>query len=280
MSDDLQALQSQLASARAEAAELRALLSQTQDGYICFDRRGNIIDVNPAYCELSGYSREQLLQLNLSDVQANMEPADVLARIREVPSVGCVRFENRHRRQDGTIIDLEISASAVGVGDQQRVAAFVRDVTEQRQTMVELMRNSVLLTKIQELANLGIWRWDIGGDRLTWSAQLFAIYGLDPKSFNASFEGYLSRVHPDDRERVRVTVTAAVELRHPFAISERIVRPSGEVRWLRSWGGVVLSESGERAAMFGACLDLTDQHRAQQSLRDTVAELKKQLDDS
>ena len=114
------------------------------------------------------------------------------------------------------------------------------------------------LAEAQDLAGLGVWEWDVRTNTVAWSRKLYEIYGLDPDSFGASFEGYLERVHPDDCERVKATVLQALEARDPMLFDERIVRPTGEIRYLTSVGRVEVDTRGEPVCMKGTCMDVTD----------------------
>jgi signal transduction histidine kinase len=114
------------------------------------------------------------------------------------------------------------------------------------------------LAEAQDLAGLGVWEWDVRTNTVAWSRKLYEIYGLDPDTFGASFEGYLERVHPDDCERVKATVLQALEARDPMLVDERIVRPTGEIRYLTSVGRVEVDARGEPVCMKGTCMDVTD----------------------
>ena len=123
------------------------------------------------------------------------------------------------------------------------------------------------LAMAQRLARLGFWTWLVADNRVEWSEGLYEIYGLDRAAFAASFEGYLACVHPEDRARVQAAIGHALETKGPFAFEERIVRPDGDTRWLRSWGMVVVDGQGRPERMMGTCLDITDQRVSEEALR-------------
>src|SRR5687767_9795325 len=87
------------------------------------------------------------------------------------------------------------------------------------------------LTEAEQIAPFGVWEWEITRNAVRWSEGLYRIYGLAREDFPATYEGYIARVHPDDRARVHNTVQAAYRAQAPFEFIERVVRPSGEVRW-------------------------------------------------
>jgi len=110
----------------------------------------------------------------------------------------------------------------------------------------------------QGLANMGDYDWDIEANTNRWSDQLYRIYGLEPQSLNMSYEEFMSRIHPDDRERISAVHAAAYASGDTYQMIERIVRPDGEVRYLSSNGEVILNEDGKPVRMRGTCIDITD----------------------
>jgi PAS domain S-box-containing protein len=122
----------------------------------------------------------------------------------------------------------------------------------------ELADLSARVDSAQQLAEMGDYDWHIPTDTNTWSDQLFRIYGHEPQSFHPSYERFLSLIHPDDRERISAIHRRAYETGEPFKMIERIVRPSGEVRYLASNGEVIRDSAGTPVRMRGTCIDITD----------------------
>lgn len=80
--------------------------------------------------------------------------------------------------------------------------AVARDIAQRRRIEEALRRSEARLREAQQLAKLGSWEWDIPANLVTWSDELFRIYGLEPQSISPSYEDFLARVHPDDRADV------------------------------------------------------------------------------
>ncbi len=157
------------------------------------------------------------------------------------------------------------------------LAIFFSDVTERRLAETAERNLAAAREQAERMAHLGFWRWDVVSNRVTWSDELYRIYSIRPEDFGASFEGYLSRVHPDDRERVRRILSAALRDRRAASFAERILRPGGEVRYLHSWAAVSVDELGVAQEMFGTCLDLTELVETAAELRRTEAWLSRAL---
>jgi PAS domain S-box-containing protein len=116
----------------------------------------------------------------------------------------------------------------------------------------------------QQLANMGDYDWHIATDTNRWSDQLYRIYGHEPQSFNASYERFLSHIHPDDRERITKIHQHSYATGEPYEMIERIVRPDGTTRYLASNGQVIRDDTGTPVRMRGTCIDITDRVRAEQ----------------
>ena len=124
-----------------------------------------------------------------------------------------------------------------------------------------------LVTRVdsaQHLAGMGDYDWHIPTDTNRWSDQLYRIYGYEPQSFNASYERFLSNIHPDDRERIQAIHQQAYATGEPYQMIERIVRPDGEVRYLSSNGEVIMGSDGAPVRMRGTCIDITERVLAEQ----------------
>ena len=129
-----------------------------------------------------------------------------------------------------------------------------------------------------ELAPIGTWEWDVREDRLTWSDELCAIYGLSPGSHEPSFRDFLARVHPDDREHVLEAIRRAREDGMPFATDERIFRPDGTERTLVTGAQLLCDEDGRPVRMLGICQDVTDIQRADRALRESQERARRIVD--
>jgi PAS domain S-box-containing protein len=135
--------------------------------------------------------------------------------------------------------------------------------------LVERDSAAALLREAQEVAHLGSWEWDMAADRVTWSDELYRIYGLAPQSVEITYERYLERIHPDDRERVNAIVTGAAADGSSFLFEHRTILGDGRVRWLQARGRVLLNDAGKPVRMVGTSQDVTERKQLDE-LRDTI----------
>lgn len=123
------------------------------------------------------------------------------------------------------------------------------------------------LALAQAITHIGSWDWEIATNELTWSDELYRIYGLEPGEGEVSFGAFLARLHPDDRPRVEHDVGAALRRGGRFAYEERIVRPDGTVRTLDTVGEVRTDKDGRTTGLIGTCRDVTDERKRDVQIR-------------
>src|ERR1051325_10075897 len=140
-----------------------------------------------------------------------------------------------------------------------------KELAERKQVEEALRESDHQMAEAQRLAHVGSWSWDIETDGLTWSDELFAIFGLDPKSFRPSYDAYLARVHPDERDAIALGVIQCLQDGQAFSTHRRILRPNGEIRTINSHGRLICDEKGKPRRMFGACQDITDNLKAEEA---------------
>jgi PAS domain S-box-containing protein len=254
---------------------LAAALESTADGILVVDAAGRISTFNRKFAEMWNLPLDILETGDdaqaISHVVAQLRDPEVfVAKVRELyDNPGLESFDVLEFKDGRTFerysIPQRIGAEVIG-----RVWSF-REVTERRRAEDELKRRERQLEHTQRLTHLGSWQWDVASDSVSWSDELYRIYGLDPGAFAPTFSAYLERVHPEDRGFVEAQIERAIRETGAFDFVERIVRPSGEVRVLRSQGEVVADEAGDPLRLVGACHDITEQKTAEEALRNAEA---------
>jgi PAS domain S-box-containing protein len=139
-----------------------------------------------------------------------------------------------------------------------------------------LRQTASRLGEAQAIAHIGSWEWDIRRDVVTWSAELYRIFGRAPGAGPVSYARYLDHVHPDDRAFVDEAVKRAYADGEPFAYEHRIVRPDGAERVISSRGRVV-REGSKPVSMLGTAQDVTDQRQAERLREDILSAVSHEL---
>ncbi len=142
--------------------------------------------------------------------------------------------------------------------------ALVLRTLEARDERERLHDLQARVDNAQQLAGMGDYDWHVASDTNEWSDQLYRIYGHEPQSFNASYERFLSFIHPDDREMVSQVHRRAYETGEPYQMVERILRDDGELRYLATNGQVLQDADGTPVRFRGTCIDITERTRAEE----------------
>ncbi|MGA9763017.1 MAG: GAF domain-containing protein [Gaiellaceae bacterium] len=137
---------------------------------------------------------------------------------------------------------------------------------DERRLLDELLESREGLAEAQRIAHLGSWDWNIAAGTLTWSDEIYRIFGVAPQEFGATYEAFLAFVHPEDRETVEQAVTEALQDGKHYDVEHRVVRPDGEERVVQECGEVTFGAGGEPRRMLGTVQDVTEQARLRDEL--------------
>jgi len=138
-----------------------------------------------------------------------------------------------------------------------------QDITERKRSEEALKRSQFYLSEGQRIAHIGSWAFDDSGHY--WSDELFKIYGLDPQNGAPTVEQYLALIHPHDRASMAETIKRMQEEHCGFDQIERIVRPDGQLRYVRAVA-VAVVEQGVFRGFIGTTMDVTEQELLTQEL--------------
>ncbi len=140
---------------------------------------------------------------------------------------------------------------------------LVRKLDEYKKTEEELRRTKNILSEAQRIAHIGNWVWDIVNNTLEWSDEIYHIFGLKPQEFGATYQAFLSSVHPDDREFVENSVNNALYKNQPYSIDHRIILPNGRIKIVHEQAEIKFDEGGKPTQMLGTVQDITENVKAQ-----------------
>lgn len=138
-------------------------------------------------------------------------------------------------------------------------------------TVLDISPDSALAL-IMEATCTGLWTWDVVTDLVRWSPQTYTIHGLRQGEFAGTGQAFFDLVHPEDRQRVRMTVLQAIQARQVYSCAFRIVRPDGLVRWVTNRGRATYGAEGEPETVLGTITDQTDQQLELQRVQQEAEE--------
>lgn len=150
---------------------------------------------------------------------------------------------------------------ATPAGDGAVVALM--EVTDRHRREQDARLREDVLTHAQEIAHLGQWDMDLGTGILRWSAETHRIFGLEPGTFEGTYEAFLARLHPEDQDWTDTDRRKALREGKVLERDYRLVRPDGSFRWVHEWGEAELGPTGKPVRLSGVVLDITERRRAE-----------------
>jgi diguanylate cyclase (GGDEF)-like protein/PAS domain S-box-containing protein len=150
------------------------------------------------------------------------------------------------------------------------------DITDRKLVQTELQCNQALLNEAQRLGQLGSWELDLVSGELRWSDEIYRIFELDPAQFSPSYENFLNRIYPDDRDKVNQAYTQSLEDRQHYDITHRLRLPDGRIKWVREHCTSEFDVSGKPLRSMGAVQDITEQKLAEDAMRLAAATFETQ----
>jgi signal transduction histidine kinase/CheY-like chemotaxis protein len=151
-------------------------------------------------------------------------------------------------------------------GQVTALAGVLRDITDDHQASAELARTAQLLETAITAGGVGVWDWDVGHNALVWDAVMFRLYGLKPQAFSGAYQGWMSAVHPQDKDRVDGDIRAALHGEREYRPRFRVVWPDGSVHHLKAAARVSFDARGNAVRMTGVNYDLSDQVAIEEAL--------------
>src|SRR6266850_977794 len=261
---------------RESEERLRAFTDNSPAMMYLKDADGRYRFVNQRLLAGLGLRREQVLGRRDEDIFPSRQAAVFTASDAAVLSKkSAIELEHALETGEGERIHMfakfpvfDATGAVAGIG------GVVTDITERKRSEEALAEHRTLLAEAQKVAGLGSWDWEPGSGRMAWSDELYRIYGIDPGQVQPTFEAFLERIHPADRVLTATVVARALAEGRGFSHEDRVRRPDGNERIVRTQGEIVRDPKGRVLKMVGACLDVTEGRNAEIALRAAAASLQ------
>ncbi len=237
---------------------------------IILDMSGNVLTWNKGAERITGYTAAEIVGSNFSifyteDEKQRKEPEYNLKMAKESGRFEC---ETWRVRKDGSRFFADVIYTAL-YDDQNNFRGFAkitRDITERKEVEEKIKRTATQLAASQEMAHIGSWEWDIINDTISWSDELFRIYGLTPQQFTTHFGSADSFIHSSDKFRVTKIAGDAYRDKRSFNIDYKIIRTDGMIRTINERGEILKGRDDKPLKMFGTVHDITDQKQAEDEI--------------
>lgn len=229
------------------------------------NNKGYFVHVNNAFMKNLDYSYKDLI----NNPFMNFVHPDDIAKTQEefkglLNGATTLQFENRYKTKNGNYIWL--SWKAIKASDI--IYAIARNITPEKEIMLELHKKDEMLTHTERLVNVGTWDWNINTDELYWSEGVKKIF----EETNVTFKNYMKTVHPDDLDYLNKTIESSIKNQNDYFVEHRVITKTKGIRYIQGYGNFIKQTDGLH--LRGAVLDITEQKHIQENLKQTAERAK------
>lgn len=251
-------------------------LVQTSGALIAvIDMNGNLTRFNKACEELTGYNSDEVIGRSIFDLFIPPDEREEVNGVAKRLFSGerWVDHENHWITKSGDrrFIRWRNSVLLNENGAPVLAVATGIDITDRKKTEESLAESEASLRRALEIAHLGNWELDLLTNHLTWSDEIYRIFGLHPQEFGATYEAFLEHVHPDDRDAVDAAYTESIhEGRDSYEIEHRVLQKStGKIRYVHQKCYHIRDENDTIIRSVGMVHDITDLKQSEAELRES-----------
>lgn len=257
---------------RESHERLQGVLETALDGFLRSDDQGRLLETNPAYCQQSGYTHEELLGMRFTELEAVKNASDSEQHMKRIRAGGSDLFEARHRRKDGTIWQVEVSITYRRISGGQ-FFVFVRDITARKQAADALRHTNQLLKETEEIGKVGGWEFNMDSGVQTWTDEVYRIHEVD-RPYTPVLDRSISFYTPASRQILEPALQRATEQGEPFDAELEIITAKGNPRIVH----VIGKTDAENRRVYGFFQDVSERKQMEDQVRqlafyDTLTQL-------
>jgi PAS domain S-box-containing protein len=239
------------------------------------------IDVNDSFCKMYGYTKEEALLLSVKDVSAEAEISE--KAVKESEESGGVNIPVRyHKKKDGTIMVVSISAGPFIWKGRKVMYSILRDVTEEKKIKQTLAENEERLNLAIETSKIGFYDWDSTSGKIYYDENWMTALGYEHYELEHSIETWQNLLHPDDKDRVLNKLDLLLEGEVPFIeVEQRLRKKDGDWIWIFERAKVIIrDEDGKPLRIMGTHLDINKRKLDEEEIRKNQRYLNNIMDNS
>lgn len=249
-------------AASTHTIESRAILDAIPDMVFVLSKDGTYLDFIPGAGVEPIRPPNEILGLNIKDVIPDIADELLAAMAKALAGKGAQALSYKLDYDNGA----HWFEARVAKSGANEVLVVVRDRTHQHEIESSLREMESFLEKSQEIARVGSWSIDLATQKITWSPELYRIFGLTPDQFDGSEESSMQTIHPDDLPEVRSAFEGLFQRQEAVPLEYRVVHPDGTELCVSAHGDFVRDDAGNVITLVGTVQDITEQKRINDAL--------------
>jgi len=159
-------------------------------------------------------------------------------------------------------------------GEPQRMIGINFDISDRKLAEKALIKSETHLKVAQRIGKIGSWEYEINTGKLTWTDEIFHIYGLEPSSDPPNYDQLKLYIHPDDWEHFNNTVQTAINSVQSYDLEHRVVHGDGKVIYVQARGEMIYDLAGQLTHIIGTAMDITDRKLAEAEILESARQLE------
>ena len=220
---------------------------------------GKLVEFNKRARDFLGYDNNEMKELTIFDLDLDInsfeEYQDVVSKINQTP----IYFERVHKRKDGSEYQAGITSVKIRLGEKEYFYASIRDITEQKEIEAKILDTTLKLELATTASKQGIWRLNFATNSLELDDKMYKIYGITPQKDINNYELFRNRILKEDLPIVEEKINIAKDTNGTFDTIFRIKRfDNNEIRYIKVSAICQFDENGDKVAMVGSSIDVTE----------------------
>ncbi len=262
---------------------LAAEAFQAHEGIVIADSAGTILRVNRAFCEITGYSSEEVVGRNPRLLQSGLHDQAFYQELwRQLIQEGNWEGEIWNRSKSGRIYPEWLSITAVydASGKTTHYVSHFQDISERKQAEALLQNREKRLRDAQRLASVGSWEVDLVDGQMEWTEQMQRIFEVNLDNFQNLEQALFENIHPNDRDKSEALYQQSMTDCTPLSLKFRLLFPENRIVYIDLLGEFIFSEQGIPLKWVGTAQDVSkielirnDAELSRQRLKDAIEAL-------